>query len=125
MELSYFGAKVLHPAAIAPAVAKGIPLLVKNTFNPKAPGTLISRAGKNGDHLAKGITSIAGLNLLTLRGLSMVGVPGNAERLFRALASRGVSVILISKLLPSTPSVLPSGTRTRRRPLRQYDRNFD
>jgi aspartokinase/homoserine dehydrogenase 1 len=97
MELSYFGAKVLHPAAIAPAVAKGIPLLVKNTFNPKAPGTLISRAGKNGDHLAKGITSIAGLTLLTLRGLSMVGVPGNAERLFRALASRGVSVILISQ----------------------------
>jgi aspartokinase/homoserine dehydrogenase 1 len=97
MELSYFGAKVLHPAAIAPAVAKGIPLLVKNTFNPKAPGTLISRAGKNGDHLAKGITSIAGLTLLTLRGLSMVGVPGNAERLFRGLASRGVSVILISQ----------------------------
>src|SRR6476646_307574 len=97
MELSYFGAKVLHPAAIAPAVAKGIPLLVKNTFNPKAPGTLISRAGKNGDHLAKGITSIAGLTLLTLRGLSMVGGPGNAERLFRALASRGVSVILISQ----------------------------
>jgi aspartokinase/homoserine dehydrogenase 1 len=97
MELSYFGAKVLHPAAIAPAVAKGIPLLVKNTFNPKAPGTLISRAGKNGNQLAKGITSIAGLTLLTLRGLSMVGVPGNAERLFRALASRGVSVILISQ----------------------------
>ena len=97
MELSYFGAKVLHPAAIAPAVAKGIPLLVKNTFNPKAPGTLISRAGKNGDHLAKGISSIAGLTLLTLRGLSMVGVPGNAERLFRALASRGINIILISQ----------------------------
>jgi len=97
MELSYFGAKVLHPAAIAPAVAKGIPLLVKNTFRPKAPGTLISRAGKNGDQLAKGITSIAGLTLLTLRGLSMVGVPGNAERLFRALASRGINVILISQ----------------------------
>src|SRR5438477_2024454 len=97
MELSYFGAKVLHPAAIAPAVAKGIPLLVKNAFRPHAPGTLISRSGKNGDRLAKGITSIAGLTLLTLRGLSMVGVPGNAERLFRALASRGVSVILISQ----------------------------
>src|SRR5438477_1312601 len=97
MELSYFGAKVLHPAAIAPAVARGIPLLVKNTLNPKAPGTLISRAGKSGDHLAKGITSIAGLTLLTLCGLSMVGVPGIAERLFRALASRGVSVILLSQ----------------------------
>jgi len=97
MELSYFGAKVLHPAAIAPAVAKGIPLLVQNTFRPHAPGTLISRSAKNDDHLAKGITSIAGLTLLTLRGLSMVGVPGTAERLFRALASRGVNVILISQ----------------------------
>jgi bifunctional aspartokinase / homoserine dehydrogenase 1 len=97
MELSYFGAKVLHPAAIAPAVAKGIPLLVKNTFRPHAPGTVISRSAKNSDHLAKGITSIAGLTLLTLRGLSMVGVPGTAERLFRALASRGVNVILISQ----------------------------
>jgi len=97
MELSYFGAKVLHPAAIAPAVASGIPLLVKNTFRPEAPGTLISRNGGNGDRLAKGISSISGLTLLTLRGLSMVGVPGNAARLFRALASRGVNVILISQ----------------------------
>src|SRR5207248_7298869 len=86
-----------HSAAIAPAVAKSIPLLIKNTFNPAAPGTLISRKGGADDHPAKGITSIAGLTLLTLRGLNMVGVPGIAERLFRALASRGVNVILISQ----------------------------
>src|SRR5438552_7161303 len=97
MELSFFGAKVLHSAAIAPAVARRIPLLIKNTFHPEAPGTLISSDRGDGDQLAKGITSIAGLTLLTLRGLSMVGVPGIAERLFRALASRGVNVILISQ----------------------------
>src|SRR5438132_142395 len=97
MELSYFGAKVLHPAAIAPAVARRIPLLIKNTFHPEEPGTLISGARSDGDQLAKGISSIAGLTLLTIRGLSMVGVPGIAERLFRALASRGVNVILISQ----------------------------
>ena len=97
MELSYFGAKVLHPAAIAPAVAKRIPLLIKNTFHPEAPGTVISGARSHSDQLAKGISSIAGLTLLTIRGLSMVGVPGIAERLFRALASRGVNVILISQ----------------------------
>src|SRR2546430_9051519 len=97
MELSYFGAKVLHPAAIAPAVARRIPLLIKNTFHPEAPGTLISGDRSDGDQLAKGISSIAGLTLLTIRGLSMVGVPGIAERLFRALASRGVNVILISQ----------------------------
>ena len=97
MELSYFGAKVLHSGAIAPAVARRIPILIKNTFRPNEPGTCISRAGGNGEHVVKGITSIAGIALLTLRGLSMVGVPGIAERLFRALASRAVNVILISQ----------------------------
>ena len=97
MELSYFGAKVLHSAAIAPAVAKGIPLLIKNTLNPSAPGTLISRTRGDEGHLAKGITSVDDLTLLTLRGLAMVGVPGIAERLFRALASNKVNVILISQ----------------------------
>ena len=89
MELSYFGANVLHSAAIAPAVARRIPLLIKNTFRPDAPGTLISRAhGKSGE-VAKGISSIGNLTLLTLRGLNMVGVPGVAERLFRALGLAG------------------------------------
>jgi aspartokinase/homoserine dehydrogenase 1 len=98
MELSYFGAKVLHSATIAPAVAKRIPILIKNTFNPEAPGTLISRKGADGaGTLAKGITSVGDLSLLTLRGPGMVGVPGVAERLFRALASRRVSVVIISQ----------------------------
>ena len=98
MELSYFGAKVLHSATIAPAVAKRIPILIKNTFNPAAPGTLISRKGADGaGTLAKGITSVGDLSLLTLRGPGMVGVPGVAERWFRALASRRVSVVIISQ----------------------------
>src|SRR5262245_3934484 len=98
MELSYFGAKVLHSATIAPAVAKRIPILIKNTFNPEAPGTLISRKGADAAaHVAKGITSVGDLSLLTLRGPGMVGVPGVAERLFRALASRRVSVVIISQ----------------------------
>ena len=97
MELSYFGAKVLHSASIAPAVAKAIPILIKNTLNPAAPGTRISRGGGDEPHLAKGISSVGDLTLLTLRGLSMVGVPGSAERLFRSLAARRVSVILISQ----------------------------
>jgi aspartokinase/homoserine dehydrogenase 1 len=97
MELSYFGAKVLHSAAIAPAVAKSIPLVIKNTFNPSADGTIISRRGVDDGRPAKGITSIGDLRLITLRGLNMVGVPGIAERLFRALASHRVNVILISQ----------------------------
>jgi bifunctional aspartokinase / homoserine dehydrogenase 1 len=97
MELSYFGAKVLHSATIAPAVAKRIPILIKNTFNPDAPGTLISRTADDDGKLAKGITSVGDLALLTLRGPGMVGVPGVAERVFGTLAARKVSVVLISQ----------------------------
>jgi aspartokinase/homoserine dehydrogenase 1 len=97
MELSYFGAKVLHSATIAPAVAKRIPILIKNTFNAGAPGTLISRTAEDDGKLAKGITSVGDLALLTLRGPGMVGVPGVAERVFRTLAARRVNVVLISQ----------------------------
>jgi bifunctional aspartokinase / homoserine dehydrogenase 1 len=82
MELSYFGAKVLHPAAIAPAVARRIPLLIKNTFHPEAPGTVISGDRSHGDQPAKGISSIAGLTLLTIRGLSMVEFPESPSDYF-------------------------------------------
>ena len=98
MELSYFGAKVLHSATIAPAVARKIPILIKNTFNPAASGTLISGQKPEGEPpIAKGISSVDDISLLTLRSASMVGVPGTAERLFRTLAARRVNVILISQ----------------------------
>src|SRR5437667_11992555 len=98
MELSYFGAKVIHSATMAPAVARRIPILIKNTFNPAAPGTLISSKRRNDvEPLAKGMTSVGELSLLTLSGPGMVGVPGIAERLFRTLASERVNIILISQ----------------------------
>jgi len=97
MELSYFGAKVLHASTIAPAVAKHIPIVIKNTLNRTAAGTRISHHVDRWEGVAKGITSVDHCTLLTLRGMSMVGVPGIAERLFRALASHGVNVILISQ----------------------------
>ena len=97
LELSYFGATVLHSATIAPAVRKKIPVLIKNTMNPAAPGTLISQQAGDWEGVAKGISSVDDLTLLTLRGLRMAGVPGTAERLFRALASHHVNVILISQ----------------------------
>jgi bifunctional aspartokinase / homoserine dehydrogenase 1 len=97
MELSYFGAKVLHASTIAPAVAKHIPIDIKNTLNPSAAGTHISHHVNRWEGVAKGITSVDDCTLLTLRGMSMVGVPGIAERLFRALASHSVNVILISQ----------------------------
>ena len=97
MELSYFGAEVLHSAALAPAIAANIPILIRNTLNPAAPGTLISKKPEVWEGVAKGISSVDHIALLTLRGLTMVGVPGTAERLFRTLAKRRVNVILISQ----------------------------
>src|SRR5512140_1083733 len=100
MELSYFGATVLHSAAIAPVVAKGIPLVIRNTFNPDAPGTYVGsgpRARDAAGPVARGISSVDRITLLNVRGMSMVGVPGTSERLFRALARCGVHVILISQ----------------------------
>ena len=97
MELSYFGAKVLHSSTIAPAVVLQIPIVIKNTLNPSAPGTRISRHIDRWESVAKGIASVDQCTLLTIRGLQMVGVPGTAGRLFHALAAHGVNVILISQ----------------------------
>src|SRR5206468_8695487 len=110
MELSYFGARVLHSSTITPAVAKRIPIVIKNTFNPSALGTSISSRRVDDGKLARGITSVGDLALLTLRGPGMVGVPGVAERLFRALAQRKVSVILISQA--SSEHTICFGVRT-------------
>jgi aspartokinase/homoserine dehydrogenase 1 len=94
MEMSSFGAKVLHAGAIGPAVAKSIPIVIKNSFNPSARGTLISSKPTNGYRLAKGISSVGDLTLLTLQRRGPIGVRGTAERLFRALAAHGVTVLM-------------------------------
>ena len=94
-DLSFFGAKVLHPATIAPAVATDIPIVIKNTFNPDAPGTLI-RSEHNEHSATAGVTSIADVTLLTLRG-SKRAAPRLSERLFRALADNAIDVLLTSQ----------------------------
>lgn len=97
MEMSYFGAKVIHPPTIVPALEKNIPLLIKNSFDPKAPGTLIGAASSKGKSLISGISSIDNAVLLCLQGSGMVGVCGIAKRLFGALAEKGINIILISQ----------------------------
>jgi aspartate kinase len=96
-ELAYFGAKVLHPRTIRPVVERGIPLWVKNTFNPAFPGTRIDREAKNTPATVKAITAIEGLSLVTVEGRGMMGVPGIAARTFSAVASQGASVLMISQ----------------------------
>jgi aspartokinase/homoserine dehydrogenase 1 len=96
MELAYFGAKVIHPQTMAPAVEKRIPIWIRNTFAPELPGTLISEAPVS-SHAVKGITSIDHIALVNVEGAGMIGVPGTAQRLFGALREHGISVILISQ----------------------------
>lgn len=96
MELAYFGAKVIHPKTMAPAVADAIPIWIRNTFAPHKVGTLIC-ARPNSALPVKGITSIERVALVNLEGTGMIGVPGTAHRLFGALREEQISVILISQ----------------------------
>src|SRR5262249_25344879 len=96
MELAYFGAQVIHPQTMAPAIERGIPIFIRNTFAPETKGT---RIGPRSDTQlqVKGVTSIGGIALLSLEGTGMIGVPGTAQRLFGALREDGISVIMISQ----------------------------
>lgn len=97
MELCNFGAKVVYPPTIYPVCVKNIPIKVKNTFNPKNPGTVIKEKIHNDKKVIKGISSISGTTLITVTGLSMVGVIGVNRRIFTALAVNGISVFLVSQ----------------------------
>ena len=96
-EMSYFGAKVIHPKTMMPAIEKNIPIRIKNTFNPSHPGTLISRSSRATERFVKNITSIDNLSLVSIEGNGMVGVPGISARIFSALARVKVNVMMISQ----------------------------
>ncbi|MEL7187859.1 MAG: aspartate kinase, partial [Pseudomonadota bacterium] len=96
MELAYFGAKVIHPQTLGPAIANDIPVMIRNSRNPSHPGSRIE-AGSASEESVKGITAIGGMALVNLEGAGMIGVPGTADRLFAALKNAGVSVTLISQ----------------------------
>src|SRR5271166_1495803 len=96
MELAYFGAKVTHPQTMEPAVARDIPIYIRNTFAPAKRGTLIC-AHPTSALKVKGITTIDPVALVNVEGAGMIGVPGTAHRLFGALRDAGISVILISQ----------------------------
>ncbi len=97
MELCNFGAKVVYPPTIYPVCVKNIPIKVKNTFNPSDPGTIIKDKIDNDRKPIKGISSINGTTLITVTGLSMVGVIGVNRRIFTALADNGISVFMVSQ----------------------------
>ncbi len=97
VEMSYFGAKVIHPPTMRPAELKKIPILIKNTFEPSAPGTIIGTTTEQNGHLAKGISSVSGIAMLQVQGAGMLRTKGASGRLFAALARARVNVILITQ----------------------------
>ncbi len=97
LELSHFGAKVIYPPTIQPVITKGIPILVKNTFRPRAAGTLIEKNPPEGTDKIKGISGSNRIALLSMEGSGMVGIPGYSSRLFDALAQNEINIILITQ----------------------------
>jgi len=97
MEISYFGAKVIHPKTIEPAVTKGIPVRVKNTFNPNGANTTIVDMVANDQSLVKAVTAVNNVALITLSGAGMAGTIGVAAHVFAKLAEAGVNIIMISQ----------------------------
>ena len=96
-EMSYFGAKVIHPKTMVPAIEKNIPIRIKNTFNPAHEGTLISAKPKSVARAARTVTSIDNLAIISIEGNGMIGVPGVSGRIFSALARAQVNVMMISQ----------------------------
>ncbi|THB67992.1 MAG: aspartate kinase [Spirochaetaceae bacterium] len=97
MELSYFGAEVIHPYTMIPAMEAGIPLWIKNTRNPSSVGTKISAESSQKEKSITGLASISGVALVNIEGGGMVGIPGFAGRVFKALADRKVNIIMITQ----------------------------
>jgi aspartokinase/homoserine dehydrogenase 1 len=95
-ELAYFGAKVIHPQTMAPAIERQIPIYIRNTFNPEHRGSRIS-AERSLEPPVKGVSAFGGLAILNVEGAGMIGVPGTAERVFGALRHGGISVVMISQ----------------------------
>jgi bifunctional aspartokinase / homoserine dehydrogenase 1 len=117
-ELAYFGAKVIHPNTMAPAIAKNITVWIKNSFKPEAPGTRIS-AASSPDLPIKGFAAVEDMALINVEGTGMIGVPGVAHKLFGALRAVGVSIVMISQAssehsicfaVPSADAVLAKKT---------------
>ncbi|NPA36340.1 MAG: bifunctional aspartate kinase/homoserine dehydrogenase I [Chlorobi bacterium] len=97
LELSHFGAKVIYPPTIIPVLRKGIPVLIKNTFNPDFSGTLIDNNSSDEKQVIKGVSSIRNIALITLHGSGLVGITGISKRFFSSLAGENINVILISQ----------------------------
>ncbi|MEZ4811347.1 MAG: bifunctional aspartate kinase/homoserine dehydrogenase I [Allomuricauda sp.] len=97
MELSHFGAKVLYPPTIQPVLSKGIPIAIKNTFDPENPGTHIAKNNNGNGKTVRGISHVGNISLLSLEGPGMIGIPGISKRFFETLSLKNISIVLITQ----------------------------
>ena len=125
LELSHFGAKVIYPPTIIPVLQKGIPVLIKNTFNLDFKGTLIDRDSKSGESKIKGVSSIRDIALITLHGSGMVGISGISMRFFRALAQEHINVILISQASSESSITVAVNADNAQRATRALETEFE
>lgn len=125
MELSHFGAKVIYPPTIQPVMAKGIPVLVKNTFAPNDVGTLIEAESQAETDIIRGITSIDKITVVSLEGSGMVGIPGFSKRLFDALSRAEINVILITQSSSEHSICVAIEDKFANRAKRVVDREFE
>jgi len=96
-ELSYFGAKVIHPRTVWPAIERGIPIRIRNTFNPQCEGTIITKDRNTNGNIVRAITTIKDLSIINVVGCGMAGVPGIAAKIFSAVSTTGANVLMISQ----------------------------
>jgi aspartokinase/homoserine dehydrogenase 1 len=125
MELSHFGAKVIYPPTIQPLMTKSIPVWIKNTFAPDQPGTLIGKMTDAGGGSIRGISSVGHIALLSLEGSGMIGIPGFSKRLFEALATEQINVILITQSSSEHSICVGIDEMNATRAKRVVDRAFD
>lgn len=123
MELAYFGAKVVHPKTVAPLMKAGLPIVIRNTLDREAPGTIISK--KTAPGVVKGITSIDDLSLITLVGSGIVGVRGVAGRMFATLAKCGINVVMISQASSEHSVCCAIETRFAKTAVSELEREFE
>jgi len=121
MEMSHFGARVIYPPTIQPALMAGIPIRIKNTFEPESSGTVIKREVERSDRLVKGISGIENVSLITIRGSGMIGVSGIAARLFSTLARERINILMITQASSEhtvTLAILPESAERAERAIR-------
>ncbi len=124
-ELAYYGAKVIHPKTILPAVERGIPIRILNTFNPDHEGTRIVHEARPNGRIVKAITSIKNLSLVTVEGRGMLGVPGVAAKVFSAVAREGINVLMISQSSSEQSICFMVETRSAERAVNALTKEFE